>query len=167
MDEAYLSLGSNVGDRLASLGRAVDGLRRGGLEIVKCSTVYETEPQDFIDQPPFLNCVVGVRTTLTAMELLNLCLAIEAEIGRKRTIPFGPRPIDVDVLTFSDAEISTAELTIPHPRMGERNFVLTPLAEIDPDFKIRGQPIGQLLAACASQGVVPFCRLWNDGVPGF
>jgi 2-amino-4-hydroxy-6-hydroxymethyldihydropteridine diphosphokinase len=130
---AYLSLGSNLGNRLASLQEAV--LRLGasqGITVVRSSRVYETEPVG-PPQPPYLNAVLDVRTTLVPHGLLDVGLAVEAEMGRLRTERWGPRVIDVDLLTFDRDVVAEPGLTIPHPRMHERAFVLIPLAELDAD----------------------------------
>ncbi|HEX6331858.1 MAG TPA: 2-amino-4-hydroxy-6-hydroxymethyldihydropteridine diphosphokinase [Actinomycetota bacterium] len=135
---AFLGLGSNLGDRLDLLQRAVDLLhRREGIEVVRSSRVYETEPVG-PPQPHYLNAVVEVRTTLEPLELLRTCLDVEAELGRVRAERWGPRPIDVDVLTFDRRVVDEPELTIPHPRMHERGFVLVPLAELDPEPMLPG-----------------------------
>ncbi|MDR1233325.1 MAG: 2-amino-4-hydroxy-6-hydroxymethyldihydropteridine diphosphokinase [Puniceicoccales bacterium] len=150
-NEAYLALGSNLGDRLGFLTLAVSKLKCDGLKIEKCSNVYETEPQILADQPNFLNCVLFVKTALNALQLLSLCQDIECSIGKNKTTKFGPRNIDIDLLTFNSEKISTPDLIIPHPRMFERSFVLTPLGEIVPNLVIENHHIGQLIAKCAGQ----------------
>ncbi len=130
---AYLGLGSNVGDRLANLRRAVELLGdRVGVTVVRTSSVYETEPVGPA-QPDFLNAVAEVATTLSARELLRACLEAEAELGRVREERWGPRTIDIDLLIYDDERIDEPDLTVPHPRMHERGFVLVPLAELAPD----------------------------------
>lgn len=131
---AYLSLGSNIGDREQNLRRAAEKLRRAG-EIVSVSSVYETEPVERTDQPWFLNCVVAVNTGCEPEELLSIIFSIEKEMGRKRVIDKGPRTIDLDILLFGTAVIDSPELTIPHPAMQQRSFVLVPLAEVAPDLE--------------------------------
>jgi 2-amino-4-hydroxy-6-hydroxymethyldihydropteridine diphosphokinase len=129
-EQAYLALGSNLGDRLATLQRAVDLLdARPGIDVVRSSRVYETEPVG-PPQPPYLNAVIEVRTELEPRELLKECLAIENELGRVRAERWGPRTIDIDVLTFGAREISEPDLVVPHPRMHERAFVLIPLSDL-------------------------------------
>jgi 2-amino-4-hydroxy-6-hydroxymethyldihydropteridine diphosphokinase len=131
---AFLGLGSNLGDRLANLQRAVDLLAaRPGITLVGSSRVYETDPVGGPPQPDYLNAVVELRTTLAPRDLLQACLAIEVEMGRERTERWGPRIIDVDVLTYGREEINEPGLEIPHPRMHERGFVLVPLLELDDD----------------------------------
>lgn len=134
---AYLSLGSNVGDREAQLRDAL--ARLGALvRIAAVSSLYETEPVEFTEQPWFLNCVVALETSHTPQQLLRAILGIEQEMGRRRVQKKGPRVIDIDILLFDDAivqdEITDSEgLTIPHPAMQQRRFVLEPLAEIAPE----------------------------------
>ncbi len=130
---AYLGLGSNLGDRLGNLRRAVALLgQRDGIRVVRSSRVFETEAVG-PPQPDYLNAVAEVETSLTARQLLDECLAIERDIGRVRTERWGPRVIDVDLLTFDDQRIDEPGLTVPHPRMHERGFVLVPLLELDAD----------------------------------
>ncbi|MDR2777088.1 MAG: 2-amino-4-hydroxy-6-hydroxymethyldihydropteridine diphosphokinase [Puniceicoccales bacterium] len=155
-NEVYLSLGSNLGDRLSFLALAVSKLKRNGLRIEKCSNVYETEPQILTNQPNFLNCVLFVKTTFNALQLLELCQDIERSIGKNKIIEFGPRNIDIDLLIFNAEKISTPDLIIPHPRMFDRNFVLMPLKEIAPDLVIENRPIDQLIAKCADQKIKLF-----------
>jgi 2-amino-4-hydroxy-6-hydroxymethyldihydropteridine diphosphokinase len=128
---AYLSLGSNIGDREANLRAAIEKLKELGEVVV--SSFYETEPLDFTAQPWFLNCAVAIRTELMPQLFLAKVQAIEQQMGRRRIQPKGPRNIDIDILLFGDSVVSTPELQIPHPAMHERRFVLEPLAEIAPE----------------------------------
>lgn len=131
---AYIGLGSNLGDRKKNLDDAVrllSGMR--GIEAVKVSSYYETEPVGYEEQGLFLNAAARLETTLTPRELLDVCQDIEIRLGRVRTVRWGPRTIDLDILLFGDATIDTPELEIPHPLMHERAFVLKPLCELDPD----------------------------------
>jgi 2-amino-4-hydroxy-6-hydroxymethyldihydropteridine diphosphokinase len=156
---AFLALGSNLGDRLANLQRAVDLLgRRPRLAIVKSSRVFQTEPVGGPPQPDYLNAVVEARTTFSPRELLDACLAVEQDMGRKRKERWGPRVIDVDVLTYSQEEVNEPGLQIPHPRMHERGFVLIPLLELDGDPPLPGhRSIGSLrLEGGSMRGVVLF-----------
>ncbi len=130
----YLSLGSNVGDRAANLTAAVDKLAALGA-VTAVSSLYETEPVEFTAQPWFLNCAVTLKTRLLPRQLLAAVLRIEQEMGRRRVLPKGPRLIDIDIVLFGSSIIDTAALTIPHPAMHERRFVLEPLAEIAPDVR--------------------------------
>ena len=129
---AYVGLGSNLGDRLAILRAAVLRLERLG-RIESVSSVYETDPVGYEDQPPFLNAVVRLRTDLDPGTLLARLLAIEADLGRVRTFPNAPRTLDLDLLLSDDLILDAPNLTLPHPRLHERAFVLAPLAEIAPD----------------------------------
>ena len=130
----YLSLGSNVGDRRANLLQAIARLSELG-EVTGVSSHYETEPVDFLAQPWFLNCAVAVATDKMPRQFLVGLQRIEREMGRRRIQPKGPRVIDLDILLFGSAVVDTAQLTIPHPAMHERRFVLEPLAEIAPEVR--------------------------------
>lgn len=125
----YLSLGSNVGDREAQLRDALIRLNATG-RVVAVSSFYETEPVELTHQPWFLNCTAALETTLTAPQLMTAILRIEEEMGRRRVQKKGPRSIDIDILMFDDKIVDSQELTIPHPAMHQRRFVLEPLAEI-------------------------------------
>ena len=130
----YLSLGSNLGDREANLSAAIVHLAAPDLQILRVSPVYETEPVDYTDQPQFLNAVLEAETELTPEALLARIGSIENELGRQRSIPKGPRAIDIDILLYGDLIIDQPNLQIPHPRMAERRFVLSPLADLAPDL---------------------------------
>ncbi len=130
----YLSLGSNLGDRVAQLAAAIEKLRDLG-EVVTVSSFYETEPMEFADQPWFLNCAVALKTELMPKQFLSKILVIEREMGRQRIRPKGPRSIDIDILLFGNAVIHTPQLEVPHPAMHQRRFVLEPLAEIAPEVR--------------------------------
>jgi 2-amino-4-hydroxy-6-hydroxymethyldihydropteridine diphosphokinase len=152
---AYIALGSNLGDRSEMLSRAVDRLARFG-RVVAVSSHYETEPVGYHEQPPFLNAVLGLETSLEPVALLEGLLAIEREMGRDRSggIRFGPRIVDLDLLLLGDAVVETERLVLPHPALAERRFVLEPLAEIasgvvDPRS---GKTVGELLAGLRDDG---------------
>lgn len=133
MARAYVSLGANLGDRAASLGRARTALAtRRGIRLAACSSVMETAPVDVLEQPDFLNQVLAVETTLDPAELLKACLDVERELGRDRAAgpPRGPRTIDLDVLLYDGCAIDEPGLTIPHPRLARRPFFLTLLGEV-------------------------------------
>jgi 2-amino-4-hydroxy-6-hydroxymethyldihydropteridine diphosphokinase len=130
----YLSLGSNVGDRAANLTAAIERLRALG-EVIAVSSFYETEPVEFEAQPWFLNCAVQLDTKKMPMQLLAGILKLEQQMGRRRTHRKGPRTIDIDILLFGSSVVETKGLTIPHPAMHERRFVLEPLAEIAPEVR--------------------------------
>jgi 2-amino-4-hydroxy-6-hydroxymethyldihydropteridine diphosphokinase len=130
----YLSLGSNVGDREANLRTAIAKLNELGAVIAE-SSWYETEPVECAPQPWFLNCAIAVRTELMPKIFLARVLAIEQQMGRKRTQPKGPRNIDIDILLFGNSVVHTPHLEVPHPAMHRRRFVLEPLAEIAPAMR--------------------------------
>lgn len=126
---AYLSLGSNVGNREANLRQAIRRLNELG-RVTEVSSFYETEPVEFTEQPWFVNCAVALETALSASELMSGVLETEREMGRVRVHKKGPRIIDIDILLFGDAIVNTPDLMVPHPAMVDRRFVLEPLAEI-------------------------------------
>ena len=126
---AYLSIGSNLGDRAAHLREAIHRLEPLG-RVQSVSSFYETEPVEFTDQPWFLNCAVALETSFSPELLMQQLLEIEKQMGRNRLQKKGPRVIDIDILLFADAVVNTPDLTIPHPAMHQRRFVLEPLAEI-------------------------------------
>jgi 2-amino-4-hydroxy-6-hydroxymethyldihydropteridine diphosphokinase len=143
---AYLSLGSNLGDREAQLREAIRRLNETG-RVVSVSSFYETEPVEITDQPWFLNCAVAVETEKTPQALMAAILAIEKEMGRKRVQKKGPRTIDLDILLFGNEVIESSNLIIPHPAMHQRRFVLEPLAEIAPQapHSTLGKTVRELL----------------------
>jgi len=142
----YLGLGSNLGDRIGNLEKAVEHLRRK-VDIERASSVYETEPVGYEDQPLFLNAVVSAATELEPLELLRFAKQIETELGRKPGFRNAPRIIDIDILFYGDRIVQSRELVIPHPRVSERAFVLVPLAEVAPEYvhPTVGKKIGDLL----------------------
>lgn len=128
---AFLSLGANLGDRAVALRKAREALAAPpGVALVASSRLYETAPQELHDQPAFLNQVVCVETTLSPRELLARCLAVEDRLGRERRVRFGPRTLDIDILLYEGVESDEPELTLPHPRLWQRAFVLVPLADV-------------------------------------
>ena len=138
MTEAYLSLGSNIGDRLENLSRAVALLDREeeGVRVLDVSPVFETKPVGYKDQDDFLNICVKIETALEPLALLTFCQRVEETLLRVRTIRWGPRTIDVDILTYGDLKMNTQRLTIPHPRMEDRGFVQVPLLFLHGEKKI-------------------------------
>jgi 2-amino-4-hydroxy-6-hydroxymethyldihydropteridine diphosphokinase len=147
---AYVGLGGNLGDRRSYLERAVELLgRQPGVRVVRVSSYRETDPVGYVDQPRFLNGAVAIETELGARELLERLLAVERALGRERTGPrFGPRTIDLDLLLYGDETIEEPGLTVPHPRLAERRFVLEPLAELDPELVLPdGRRVAELLDA--------------------
>lgn len=146
----YLGLGSNVGDREGHLREAVAMLRERGVEVEAVSSLYETEPVgEILDQPDFLNAAIRIRTELEPEALLDLCKAIEAEHGRVLAAArHSPRPLDVDLLLLGDLTLSTERLTLPHPEVRGRRFVLSPLLELDPELTL---PDGTRLAEALAE----------------
>nr|WP_106782196.1 2-amino-4-hydroxy-6-hydroxymethyldihydropteridine diphosphokinase [Lysinibacillus timonensis] len=131
MNDVYLSIGTNIGNREQNLKHALNLLNdKTGLSIIKISSIYETAPVGFLNQPSFLNIAVYLQTQFSAQEMLILCQSVENELGRVRKERWGPRIIDLDILLFNNDNIEVENLTIPHPRMFERAFVLVPLMEI-------------------------------------
>ena len=131
----YLSLGSNLGDRAANLRAAIAALPAVGVRVANVSSMYETEPVDYLEQPWFLNCAVEAETALAPLDLLRALRGIEARRGSQKEFAKGPRLLDMDILLYGNETIELPELQIPHPRMLQRNFVLAPLAEIAPALK--------------------------------
>jgi len=144
----YLSLGSNLGDRATNLRTAIEHLGELGA-VVGRSSLYETEPVEMERQPWFLNCVVTIETELMPKQFLARTITIEQKMGRRRTQPKGPRTIDIDILLFGGSVVDTSALTIPHPAMHERRFVLEPLAEIAPELRhpVFKKTVREMLAA--------------------
>jgi len=155
MPVAYIALGSNLGDRAQTLFFASDRLGRLG-RVVARSSVYETEPVGYRDQPAFLNAVLALDTQLEPLPLLHALLAIERELGRDRShgVANGPRTLDLDLLLMGDFVVAGEELTLPHPALAERRFVLAPLAEIAPELRHpqRNQTMAELLALLPDEG---------------
>ena len=167
MNTAYLSLGSNIGDRLDMLRDAVGILmNQSDLQVTRISSVYETAPVGYTNQALFLNMVIEVQSDLSAFNILSICLETEQALGRIREFRWGPRCIDLDILLYNDESIESENLIIPHPRMHERGFVLVPLLELNPNLNhpITGVPFHQYVEE-QKEGV----HLWNtfDGVNAF
>jgi 2-amino-4-hydroxy-6-hydroxymethyldihydropteridine diphosphokinase len=162
--QAFIGAGANLGDRMATLDAAIARLRSWpGVTALETSQVYETEPVGVIDQPLFLNLVLGIETTLSPEELLNLLQKIETEFGRERRERWGPRTLDLDLLVFEDESRATPNLILPHPRMLERVFVILPLRELlnRPRFQ---RPVWSALRdrlapiTLLDQGIMPYLR---------
>jgi 2-amino-4-hydroxy-6-hydroxymethyldihydropteridine diphosphokinase len=151
----YLGLGSNLGDRAATLSAAMQNLDSPELRLMRASGLYETEPMGLKEQPWFLNQVGEFETTLFPRQLLQRTKKIENELGRKRGVRNGPRTLDIDILLYGSAIVRSEELEIPHPRFRERRFVLAPLAELNPDLRdpVSGQQVKALLATLSGQTI--------------
>ncbi|MGZ1849817.1 2-amino-4-hydroxy-6-hydroxymethyldihydropteridine diphosphokinase [Staphylococcus argenteus] len=134
MIQAYLGLGSNIGDRENQLNEAIKMLNEyDGIDVLKVSSIYETAPVGYTEQPNFLNLCIGIETTLSVSELLERCLDVEARLHRVRKERWGPRTIDIDILLYGNEITELPNLSVPHPRMNERAFVLIPLNDIAED----------------------------------
>ena len=153
MSKVVLGLGSNLGDRLENLRFAVDTLRRAPkTQVLAVSRVYETEPVGYAEQPDFLNAAVLLETDLSPKTVLGICLGIEAAAGRERTIKDGPRILDLDVLLYENVKSDSFELTLPHPRMLDRAFVLLPLSDLFPSGRALGFHFGGTLRDMDTSG---------------
>ena len=152
----FLSLGSNVGDRRVHLARALAALKKGGVKVLRSSSVYRTQPVGFAAQPWFYNQVIAVRSDLEPAELLAFVKKLEKDMGRRPARKSRPRPIDIDILLAEDRTVSTKNLVVPHPRMTERNFVLVPLLEIAPGavHPILKKKISELRDQCLDKSAV-------------
>lgn len=162
---AYIALGANLSDTFGNLRSAVIMLNNGKNCIVTViSSLYKTKPVGVEDQPDFINAVVKIETLLSAQDLLKFCNDIEQKLGRKRTIRWGPRVIDIDILLYENVVIKDENLIIPHPRMMERAFVLVPLAEIAPDIILEGRITAKAAAnEVDCSGVECICGgSWSD-----
>lgn len=165
--EAYIGLGSNLGDRKQFLFEAIANLHRlSGCEVAACSNIYETDPVGFLEQPAFLNMAIRIRTVLEPEALLDQMMGIEQRLGRVRDVRFGPRTLDLDLLLYGRKELSTPRLQLPHPRMAERLFVLIPLQEcMDDQHKAWFTSLFQPLQNMEHEGGVKLWRKvrWQDG----
>ena len=170
MAEALLGLGGNIGDVRATFDRAVEMLcADGAVQLVARSSDYRTPPWGIVDQPAFINAVIMVATSLDPRTLLVRALSVERALGRERAHErrWGPRAIDIDILAYDDLVIREPDLTLPHPRLFERGFVLSPLAEIAPDRIIAGQRVGDALSRVDVSGIekLPPLRLSAERNP--
>jgi 2-amino-4-hydroxy-6-hydroxymethyldihydropteridine diphosphokinase len=155
VNTAWISAGSNIGDRRAQLGRAIAALEACG-RVIAVSSCYETEPVGYDDQPWFLNLAAGLETRLTPHQLLSFCQSIELAQGRMRPFPNAPRTLDLDILFYGDLILDRPDLVLPHPRLEDRRFVLEPLAEIAPLLRhpVLKRSVRQLLELCPDRSVV-------------
>ena len=156
MITVYIALGTNIGEREENLRAALQHLPEVGVHVRRVSSVYETEPLDYLDQDWFLNAALEGATELDALDLLRALRVIETQMGSRKTVPKGPRLMDLDVLLYGSDTLDTPELQVPHPRMLERRFVLVPLAEIAPTLRHPSWPAGvlQLLASTRDRSAV-------------
>jgi 2-amino-4-hydroxy-6-hydroxymethyldihydropteridine diphosphokinase len=156
MNNVYLLIGGNMGERMANLAAARNSINIDCGRITATSSIYETEAWGYKEQPAFLNQALLIETSLEAEKLMEEILKIEMALGRKREIPLGPRIIDIDIIYFNDEIINTSNLTIPHPSMADRKFVLMPLTEISPDYRhpILLKTNAVLLKECGDSSVV-------------
>ena len=150
---AALSLGGNTGDVPQAFIKALAALEVGGAKVAACSSVWRTPPWGKLDQPDFFNIAVFIETGLSPRALLGLCLAIEKSAGRVRAERYGPRTLDIDILTYGDEVIDEPGLTIPHPRMLERAFVLVPLNEIAPEMQVGDATVGEAVKSLDITGL--------------
>ena len=154
--DALIGIGSNVGDKAANIGRATGLLwADGAVLLVSQSRLFRSAPWGILEQDWFVNGAVAVATDVTPHELLRRCLAVEDEMGRVRTVKWGPRLVDVDVLTFRGETIDTADLKVPHPLIEQRSFVLVPLLDIAADEMVRGRTVREHAAAIDTRDCVP------------
>ncbi len=145
LSRAYLALGSNLGDRLGQMQSALERLVScGALRVLQVSPVFENRAVGMGEADPFLNAMAEVETSFSPLELLDRCLAVEAELGRVRTGGWAPRSIDLDVIAYADVSLEHERLSLPHPRIEERDFVVHPLHAIAPDLLIRGKVVADL-----------------------
>jgi 2-amino-4-hydroxy-6-hydroxymethyldihydropteridine diphosphokinase len=156
MNNAYLLIGGNLGDRLANLNNAIQKIELHCGKIISSSAIYETAAWGFTEQPPFFNQALQVETALSATELMQQLLIIELSLGRERLLPLGPRTIDLDIIYFNNEIIQNDIVSIPHPRMEQRNFVLIPLNEIAPTYlhPVLNIPTSTLLKQCKDESHV-------------
>lgn len=161
--EAYIALGANLGNREATLKEALHRLdQHEAIEVLRCSRIYETEPVGYLDQPQFLNMTAALRTTLAPEALLQVMLEIENQLGRVRDIRYGPRTVDLDLLWVEGQTLDTPDLTLPHPRMMERAFVLVPLSDIVPQDQSGASLHSKLAAALQELDGKEGMRLWTS-----
>ncbi|TDX48801.1 2-amino-4-hydroxy-6-hydroxymethyldihydropteridine diphosphokinase [Orenia marismortui] len=161
MINSYLGLGTNVGDREDNLRQAISLIKDfPQTKVLLLSKIYETEPWGYTEQDNFLNMCLKLETTLSPYQLLAECQAVEKELKRKRKVRWGPRTIDVDILLYDNLNLSEEDLTIPHPRIAERNFVLIPLRDLDKKLTISNKKIDELINNNTNAGV----KLYRESI---
>jgi 2-amino-4-hydroxy-6-hydroxymethyldihydropteridine diphosphokinase len=153
--EALLGFGGNLADPIAAIEAALNGLQAAKVRIVARSRFYRTPPWGPVPQPPYVNLCALAHTTRGPRDLLALTQSLEAKGGRERSVRFGPRTLDIDILTYADLRMDAPDLTLPHPRLTERAFVLVPLAEIAPDFVVNGRAVRDWAAEADRSGIEP------------
>ena len=154
MNIVYISIGTNIGDKIKNIKNALDSINHlPGTRVADVSAVYETAPWGYVEQDNFYNICAAIETDLGPNAFLGACLGIEAAFGRERPFKNSPRIIDIDVLLYNDLKIITDELTVPHPRMHERAFVLVPLKDLIPELKINGFDFAEWYKKCDKNGV--------------
>jgi 2-amino-4-hydroxy-6-hydroxymethyldihydropteridine diphosphokinase len=153
MADVLLGLGGNLGDVASTFDAALERLADHGCRILARSSNWKTPPWGFTDQPAFVNACVRLETELEPHALLKLCLKIENELGRRREIRWGPRTLDIDLLDYDDRVIADPDLVLPHPFIGERAFVLVPLAEIAPERRLSGRTVADMLDRIDTAGI--------------
>lgn len=165
---ALLSLGGNQGKVAEAFARAVRQIdAHPHCRLLKSSSLWRTKPWGKLDQPDFLNMAIAIETSLQPEDLLTFCLALEAREGRLRNERWGPRPLDIDIITFGTLEMRTANLTVPHPRAHERAFVLAPVFEIAPEATLQSRPVGELLRVLLAQSAEGDCMRDDEATATF
>ena len=166
MKRVYLSLGSNLGNRQANIGTALKRLSENGVKVQRLSSWYRTDPIGYTAQPWFVNCAAEVLTDLMPLQLVRRCQAIQREMGRRPGPRNGPRLIDIDILLYENVVMRSPEVTIPHPRMAERRFVLVPLAEIaaEAEHPVTRETVREMLGAAPTAAVVKLTNADHDAM---
>ncbi len=161
MGKGYLSLGSNLGDRMRNLSEAIAGLKGRGVEVIAVSDAFETRAAEVSDdQGPYLNAALEIRSDLAPVRVLEVCRQVEDALGRQRPYPHAPRTIDIDILLLEGGEVKSGELTIPHPRLEQRAFVIHPLAQIAPELILpSGRSIMEVKNALGDDEIIEICPM--------
>lgn len=154
MNKAYLGIGSNIGNKELNIKKAIELMSKDtNIEVIKSSSYYKTEPVGYKEQDWFVNVVIKISTVHEPYELLEVCNNIEKKLKRERLIRWGPRTIDIDILIYKNIVLEEDKLTIPHPRMKERAFVMVPLYEIEPEMRIQDEHISLIINKIEKKGV--------------